>query len=150
MRYISVTTTIVAVSDIHRFTISIYVTSSQPPFLVAHFVHCSTNNLVAYGSNPQKANQSASLPPGTFKRAETELRFNRIFLKRSGRLYSCYRGRRGDRAPELWLWGEESPNCGRAGHTALTGLVLDNIKAEQSDGKCNRKIPLEEMLNDQC
>jgi hypothetical protein len=25
---------------------------------------------------------------------------------------------------------------------AAQGTVLDNVKAEQSDGKCNRKIPL--------
>jgi hypothetical protein len=26
------------------------------------------------------------------------------------------------------------------------GTVLDNVKAEQSDGKCNRKIPLGERM----
>src|SRR5688572_23712613 len=45
--------------------------------------------------------------------------------------------------------GEESPNCG-AGTTPARGTVLDNVKAGQPDGKCNRKIPLGEMLNDEC
>src|SRR6185437_4106632 len=52
-------------------------------------------------------------------------------------------GSSGDRAFSRFE-GEESPNCG-----AFDGFpsrprttVLANSKAEQSDGKCNRKIPL--------
>jgi len=38
---------------------------------------------------------------------------------------------------------EESPNCGAS---KPRGMVLDNVKAEQSDGKCNRKIPPFDLL----
>ena len=35
---------------------------------------------------------------------------------------------------------EESPNCGaRICLSRSEGTVLDNVKAEQSDGTCNRK-----------
>jgi len=62
------------------------------------------------------------------------------------RLYWKDRGHSGDRA--RFTSGEESPNCEM--RLRISGTVLDNIKAEQSDGKCNRKIPLGEMLNDEC
>ena len=47
----------------------------------------------------------------------------------------------GDRVPSLAAWDEESPNCGRHNglRCSVQGTVLDNVQAEQSDGKCNRK-----------
>ena len=55
----------------------------------------------------------------------------------------------------------QCPGCGRQGSRAAgqpvvrkvrtaQGTVLDNVKAEQSDGKCNRKIPQEEMQKFEC
>ena len=38
---------------------------------------------------------------------------------------------------------EESPNC--AVRKDRWATVLDNLKAAQADGKCNRKIPLTPM-----
>jgi len=41
---------------------------------------------------------------------------------------------------------EESPNCGsRRAIGESQGTVLDNVQAERSDGKCNRKIPPKPM-----
>jgi hypothetical protein len=39
----------------------------------------------------------------------------------------------------VWAKTEESPNC--AVRKDRWATVLDNLKAAQADGKCNRKIP---------